>query len=60
MCVIVLLLMKKTLLDHVRLAKGLATTPLRTDVQMQLWHCNDKLAHGEYNRMLTTDIYFYQ
>ena len=36
--VIVALLMKKTLLDHVRLAKGLITTPLRTDVRMQLGH----------------------
>ena len=35
---IVALLMKKTLLDHVRLAKGLITTPLRTDVRMQLGH----------------------
>ena len=34
----VALLMKKTLLDHVRLAKGLITTPLRTDVRMQLGH----------------------
>ena len=40
---IVLLLMKKTLLDHGRLAKGLATTSLRTDVRMQLGHSNDKL-----------------
>ena len=51
------LLMKKTLLDHVRLAKGLTTTPLRTDVRMQLGHSNDKLAQGEYNRMMTTDIF---
>ena len=34
----VALLMKKTILDHVRLAKGLITTPLWTDVRMQLGH----------------------
>ena len=41
-------------------SKGPSTTPLRTDVRMQLGHPNDKLAQlaqGEYNRMMTTDIF---
>ena len=41
-------------------SEGPSTTPLRTVIRMQLGHPNDKLAQlaqGEYNRMMTTDIF---